>query len=214
MTVDPEQLLKRYGLREDAFRGLSVIPHNFKDIHIFDASTMPYRGLENWRKCKDTEDESDAIMRYLIYMYEPNTPLLKGFTDLSKRIDVAIELSGMEDKHLRSMIKQNKMIIVKRMAFELLKHSKNMLWNLIISNEAIFFEAMDNLLNESTETKDKDLVQTLKYKDDLAVKMDKANDRLEKYKRQFYGGDDRLADNHAQISKMSSESIALKMSRE
>jgi hypothetical protein len=201
--------LLRFGLTEGMFKGMNIIPHTI-DGNIYDSSSA-LRALDTWSGHRQ-ENEDDAVMRYIIYMYDEGTPLMKAFADMDKRKHVAFDLSNLTDKATRTQILSDKSFEVRKMAFEYLRSQKNMLWNLIISNEAMFYDAMKNMMDTTTADKDKDLMAALKLKDDMAIKMDKAHDRLRKYLKEFYNSDEKMVDNHNAVSRrMTSENIAKRM---
>lgn len=206
--------LTKHGLSNEQFSGMKVRPHEIMG-NMMDVPGAIYANLSSWRSLVLLyPEDGDAMFRYLLYMYDQDTPMLKLFPDMVERRRVAYDLSGLHNKNMQKLLVSGTNKGFQRAVFDYLKAQKSALWALIMVNESMFYECMENMMQDTVMEKDKDLLASLKIKGELAEHMEKTQRRLQKYIKEFYNEDAVLVSAHNTVStRMSSESIAEQISR-
>jgi hypothetical protein len=139
----------------------------------------------------------DKVIKYICYLYDPNSPLKEFFPDMSRRKEQAATLSGfdLEDNATKDIVGEmmslkNKGVVA--MIDEFLRFVNSRTWSMIVSNEETFYEYQSKLLRSVTAERDKDLLQALQIKGKIMEDLDNINERLEKYYLKLYAGDEDL----------------------
>jgi hypothetical protein len=142
-------------------------------------------------------DFKDRIIKYICYLYDPNSPLKEFFPDMLRRKEQAAILSGfdLEDNRTKDIIEgvmslKNKGVL--SMIDEYLRFVNSRTWSMIVSNEETFYEYQSKLLRSVEAERDKDLLQALQIKGKIMEDLDNINERLEKYYLKLYAGDEDL----------------------
>lgn len=135
------------------------------------------------------------LIKYVLYMYDLNTPLKEQFPDLKIRKEQAAVLSGYDLEKDNEVLKgifffTNTKVI--SMCDELLRKQNNRVWSMIVSNEQTFFEYQTKLLSPVDGDRDKDILQALQIKSKIMDDLNTINDRLESYYMKLYGEDQEL----------------------
>lgn len=139
----------------------------------------------------------DKVIKYICYLYDPNSPLKEFFPDMSRRKEQAATLAGfdLEDNRTKDIIEgmmslKNKGVLI--MIDEYLRFVNSRTWSMIVSNEETFYEYQSKLLRSVEAERDKDLLQALQIKGKIMEDLDNINERLEKYYLKLYAGDEDL----------------------
>lgn len=144
---------------------------------------------------KTFDSANDSMIKYVLYMYDQNTPLKEQFPDLKIRKEQAAILSGF------SLIKDNEKLHdvffflsdqLVDMVDEFLRKQNNRIWSMIVSNEQTFFEYQTKLLSPVEGDRDKDILQALQIKSKIMDDLNIINDRLDSYYMKLYGEDQEL----------------------
>ena len=144
---------------------------------------------------KSFQKAENQMIKYVLYMYDQNTPLKEQFPDLKVRKEQAAILSGYdlaEDSELlqqMSFFLSEKLII---MVDEFFRKQNNRIWSMIVSNEQTFFEYQTKLLSPVEGDRDKDILQALQIKSKIMDDLNTINDRLDSYYMKLYGEDQQL----------------------
>lgn len=144
----------------------------------------------------DVPDIPDAekILRYLVYMYDQNTPLIKE-RDLDRRKKLAAKSANFaaSDKRLFRELSELSNEIHVELLFRMMRVQRNRLWCKIVAQEGFFFECYENIMKElKGGDDDKKTLESLQKKAKLSEEMDIIDDRLEKYYKQFVQGDEQV----------------------
>ena len=144
---------------------------------------------------KTFDSANDSMIKYVLYMYDQNTPLKEQFPELKIRKEQAAVLSGF------SLIKDNEKLHdvffflseqLINMVDEFLRKQNNRIWSMIVSNEQTFFEYQTKLLSPVEGDRDKDILQALQIKSKIMDDLNTINDRLDSYYMKLYGEDQEL----------------------
>lgn len=144
---------------------------------------------------KTFDNANDSMIKYVLYMYDQNTPLKEQFPELKIRKEQAAVLSGF------SLIKDNEKLHdvffflsdqLVDMVDEFLRKQNNRIWSMIVSNEQTFFEYQTKLLSPVEGDRDKDILQALQIKSKIMDDLNTINDRLDSYYMKLYGEDQEL----------------------
>lgn len=161
----------------------------------------------------------DKQIRYIILMYDINSPLRNHYPDLFKRKEFAADLAGYdlmkddvttlfdfkikneEDEYVpdEDMLK----LIIKY-----LKYQNNWVWSMIVSNEQAFYEYNLRVMSPVDGARDKDILQAINIKTQIMTSQDEIYQRLQKYYRDLSGGDSQLEEVITKRKRLRPEDIA------
>lgn len=160
---------------------------------------------------KSFDKAPETLIKYVLYMYDQNTPLKEQFPELKIRKEQAAVLSGYnlvkDNEVLNDMFffRNEKLI---SMADEFLRKQNNRIWSMIVSNEQTFFEYQTKLLRPVDGDRDKDILQALQIKSKIMDDLNTINDRLESYYMKLYGEDQELLKTIKADKRLTPEFIA------
>lgn len=160
----------------------------------------------------------NRLVKYVLLMYDQMSPLRHHFPDLSKRKEFAADLAGYDlDKEdvtrlFDFRIEEDGDFVPYEELIELsiryMKYQNSMVWSMIVSNEQAFYEYNKRVMMPVEGAKDKDILQAVEIKSKLMQSMDDIFQRLEKYKRELSGGDDKLGEVLTKRKMTTPESLA------
>ena len=145
----------------------------------------------------------DKQLRYVILMYDINSPLRNHYPDLFKRKEFAADIAGydlMKDdvttlfdfkiKNDEDEYVPNEDML--QLIMKYLKYQNNWVWSMIISNEQAFYEYNMRVMMPVDGARDKDILQAINIKTQIMTSQDEIYQRLQKYYRDLSGGDSQL----------------------
>jgi len=139
--------------------------------------------------------EDDKMLRYVLLMYDINSPLRQHYPELGKRKEFAAAIAGYD------LMKDN---VVSLFDFKIddephndlldvimkyLKYQNNWVWSMIVSNEQAFYEYNRRVMMPVEGNRDKDILQAINIKTQIMTSQDEIYQRLQKYYRDLSGGD-------------------------
>lgn len=146
----------------------------------------------------------DKMIRYILLMYDQNSPLRHHYPDLFKRKQFAADLAGYDlDKEDVVAVYEFRVKVddgyepyeeLINLTMKYLKYQNNMVWQMIVSNEQAFSEYSRRVMMPVDGAKDKDILQAVEIKTKIMQSMDDIYQRLQKYNRELTGGDEKLED--------------------
>lgn len=152
----------------------------------------------------------EKLMKYIIANYDPASPLIKDYSLLPKRKQVAAELAGFDlikdEKLLQDIYSCQSEEFTEVVNDYLKEYGDNRLWAMIVSSLQLFWEFNLRIFTPIKEDKDKDLVAAVNMKSKMSEELEKIHERIERLTKQFYG-DDELQEATKRIRK-TPESIA------
>jgi len=167
--------------------------------------------IESFVNYKDPDKEK--VIKYICYLYDPNSPLKEFFPDMQRRKEQSAILAGFSMENEQSKNKaaelmglKNKGVIV--LIDDFLRFVNNRIWSMIVSNEETFYEYQRKLLRNVEADRDKDLLQALQIKGKIMEDLDNINARLEKYYLKMYAGDEDLVKTITARGSISPETLA------
>lgn len=175
--------------------------------------------LEKYPKLKEVVgDTEDKVVRYILLMYDQNSPLRHHYPDLFKRKQFAADMAGFNlDKEDVVGLFEFKVKTddgyepdenLIKVTMRYLKYQNNMVWVMIVSNEQAFFEYNKRVMMPVDGNRDKDILQAVEIKTKIMQSMDDIYQRLQKYNRDLTGGDDKLEEVLTKKKRLRPEEIA------
>jgi len=159
-------------------------------------------------KCKE-----EKLARYILLMYDKNSPVTAAYQSLKQRKEVAASIAGYDiDKEDMSPIFEfkngdNPDETLIECISNFLRYQNNLLWCLIVSQEQAFHEFTSRVMSPVTGDKDKDILSAINIKNSIMSSQDDIITRLDKYYRQLSGGDDMLESNIKTKKRFTPETI-------
>lgn len=161
----------------------------------------------------------DKQLRYVILMYDINSPLRHHYPDLVKRKQFAADMAGydlMKDdvttlfefkikNDLDEYVPNEEML---KVIMKYLKYQNNWVWSMIVSNEQAFYEYNMRVMMPVDGARDKDILQAINIKTQIMTSQDEIYQRLQKYYRDLSGGDTQLEEVITKRKRLRPEEIA------
>jgi hypothetical protein len=177
-----------------------MIPQYIKEHRFyFDVinAEVPYStglGLPpKWKKLKIKN--FDTAVRYVMFLYDMTSPLIKKFPNFEDRKKNAITLAiwgEVPEKWIDDVLNNRDENVVE-MIIEFLKVQDDKLWSSIMTNEELFLEYTKTLFKPiELISSDKDLIQATTIKEKIRESQAKVRQELKGLYEEFYNGDKKL----------------------
>lgn len=161
------------------------------DIGKAKAGTLPksvpdMKVIDSWWACN--RNDKDQLIRYIIYMYDKSSPLVRRYNNLDRRKQEAAQLAGysQDDPSLKAY-KDFQDQEFSDMVVDFLIYQNNYTWTMLVSNEQTFYEFQKTLLQESSMIRnDKDKINAIASKSKLMEESDKIVERINSYYKQVF----------------------------
>ena len=170
---------------------------------------------------KDAEkvkSKLDKTIRYILLMYDVNSPMRAYYPDLEQRKTVAADMAGFDwgvdsmEEVFEFKLKVEDAIVpnddLLNMIMEFLKYQNNWVWTMIVSNSEAFYEYNRRVMMPVEGTRDKDILQAINIKTQIMSSQDDIYQRLQRYYRDLSGGDTVLEDAVKVRKRLRPEEIA------
>lgn len=156
----------------------------------------------------------DRMLRYVLLMYDVNSPLRQHYPELGKRKEFAAAIAGYD------MMKDNVVSLFDfkineepyeeliDMIMRYLKYQNNWVWTMIVSNSEAFYEYNKRVMMPVEGNKDKDILQGINIKTQIMTSQDEIYQRLQRYYRELSGGDVDLEETIKVRKRLRPEEIA------
>lgn len=177
-------------------------------------------------------DVNDKLLRYVILMYDMNSPLKEKYPSLSQRKDFAASMAGynLEKDDIDSLRTMTKTIKTPKfndkgeqygfnvsiepfeemldVVLRLVVYQNNRLWAMIITNEQAFYEYQRRVMAEIGGDADKDALSAITIKTKIMEAMDDIDKRLDGYYKRLTSGDTDLEEVITKRKRLRPEEIA------
>jgi hypothetical protein len=156
----------------------------------------------------------DTALRYIVFLYDKTSPLVKKHQNFEERKKSAMNLAcwGEVSESWIEEVLNNREEKVVEMIIEFLKYQDDKLWSSIITNEELFLEYTKTLFKPiELISSDKDLIQATTIKEKIRESQSKVRVELKGLYEEFYNGDKKL-DEAVKVKKFSPEYLARKIS--
>lgn len=165
----------------------------------------------------------DKLLRYVLYMYDMNSPLREYYPELEKRKQFAASLAGFDlDKDDVTALFDFKIKVGEEevpydtlldLIVKYLKYQNNYIWSMIVGNEQAFYEFNKRVMIPVDGARDKDILQAVDIKNKLMDAQDNIVQRLQKYLRELTGEDDQLEQAITKRKRLRPENIDVQANR-
>lgn len=163
-------------------------------------------------------EANDKMLRYVILMYDMNSPLREYYPEVSKRKQFAASIAGYDlNKEDVTPLFDFKIKIddeevpyddLLNLIVKYLKYQNNYVWSMIVSNEQAFYEFNKRVMLPVDGNRDKDILQAITIKTQIMTAQDEIVQRLQKYLRQLTGEDEQLEESITKRKRIRPEDIA------
>ena len=155
------------------------------------------------------------IIKYLVLMYDKHSPLVSKYPDLETRKEKAIDLAGINFGTQRKLIERLTSLNdddLLTVVAQMLRKQGEQDFSLLISQEQLFYELLQNVLDPIESDSDKDQMTALEKKAKLSGMLEEVGERIEKYRARYYRGDDDMEEKVRKHYRLTPENIAASMS--
>lgn len=142
----------------------------------------------------DWQDEYlDSILRYIIMVYDPKSPLVINERDLNYRKGIALELAHLEDQEIREPLitsthKYSPALIIKYF----MRFSRSKEWAAICAFEFAYWESLTEVMKPISGRNSREVLDSVQKKAAIKEEIEKDIKRLDQLYRTFFGEDDDL----------------------
>lgn len=152
---------------EDNSNEYQFTDRDFKDlmvpIHKLPDQTDPLKYFDKLKRLKSFRKKIQSInklkiIKYIIYLYDQNSPFNKHIIEPTERMFAAAEYSGFKvdkDKDLSEELKEmflGKNELVNKMIVDYLRIHKTSKWALVKANEKMFYDELSRILKGEKES--------------------------------------------------------------
>lgn len=142
-------------------------------------------------------ENGEKILKYILFLYDPKSPLIKDSRNIKTRKQEAARLAGFDlqkdtDFLDRLYSFKNKEAAAKTVLF-LKEFIHNRTWSMIVSHEQTFYEYNERLMKpveDDKETKEKDIMSTIVLKSKLVQDLKDIHSTLKEYYKEMFDDDD------------------------
>jgi len=147
--------------------------------------------LPEWKK----ESKFDELMRYVIMVYDPKSPLILNERDLNYRKGVAAHLSGLDmndEDALQQIYNLSNKVVLDLTLKYLMRFVRSREWAAIVATEFKYWEAIKLILIPISGVGDKAQLEAAQKKEVLSDSIDTSMKRIDNYYKTFFGEDEIL----------------------
>jgi hypothetical protein len=144
---------------------------------------------------EDYPAPKESILRYILALYDPASPLVKDYPDLGSRKMAAAQVADFnlsDESLLKTVFECDNEAVASTIIGFLRDFAQNRLWAMYCSNEQTFWEYNLRLLTSISAEKDRDLMAAVSTKTKLSDDMEAISNRLERLQNTLYGDDEHL----------------------
>lgn len=155
------------------------------------------------------DENLDKIMRYIIMIYDPRSPLIFNERDMNHRKGVAAQLAGFDlenREYLMSIYQCSHEYIIDLIMKFLTRFIKSKEWAAICAFESAYWESITKVIEPISGKNSRDILTSVQIKATIKDEIEKDIGRLEKLYQKFLGEDDSLIQKSAR--RVSPELIA------
>jgi len=135
----------------------------------------------------------DALLRFIIMVYDPKSPLIANEKDINYRKGVAGELAGMDDPDILETICTATHAYSSDLTIKyLMRFAKSKEWAAICAFESSFWESIKEVMKPISGKNSKEVLDSVQKKSAIKEEIEKDILRLDKLYRTFFGDDDDL----------------------
>lgn len=143
---------------------------------------------QEWR-----DDSLDGILRYIIIVYDPKSPLINFERDLNYRKEIAINLSKLSDFDTAAAVLTNihnysPALIIKY----LMRFARSKEWAAICAFEFSFWESIKEVTEPISGKSSKEKLESVQKKSTIKEEIVKDMRQLDALYKTFFGEDDDL----------------------
>lgn len=170
------------------------------------------------KDCNKVKSKIDKTIRYILLMYDVNSPLRLYYPDLEQRKTAACDLAGFDvgsdnmEEILEFKIRDGDTISPNEellsMVMNYLKYQNNWVWTMIVSNSEAFYEYNKRVMMPVEGNRDKDILQAINIKTQIMQSQDDIYHRLQRYYKDISGGDPILEEEIKVRKRLTPESLA------
>lgn len=146
------------------------------------------------------DENLDAILRYMIIVYDPRSPLAINERDLNHRKGIAIDLAHIDESLSECIINSTHEYgpaLIVRFLFRFVRTKE---WAAICAFEAAFKESIIEVMKPITGKSSREILDAVQKKAAIKDEIEKDIKRLDALYRTFYGEDEELQKSKRRLS--------------
>jgi len=198
---------------------MNSIDSSFKDLYfpidkLEDENYMSIEGIKEFEQISYVlipKNERIKTIKFIIFMYDKNSPLVSAYSEIKARKKKALELLDINLKnnnelyHKLTQFEDEGLIEV---VAQMLRKQNDSIFSILVSQEIFLEECLRKVLQPLEVTDDKKGLEALEKKAKISEAMEKVVDRIEKYRSKFFRNDEELETKVRNTALFTPESIA------
>lgn len=139
------------------------------------------------------DDSLEAILRYMIMVYDPKSPLVFNERDLNYRKGIAMELAQLDDTIAQEAILSSSHSYSSQLIIKfLIRFVRSKEWAAICAFESSFYESIKEVLEPISGKNSREKLDSVQKKAVIKSEIVEDIKRLDMLYRTFFGEDDEL----------------------
>ena len=138
-----------------------------------------------------------SLIKYIAYVYDPNSPLASSHPDLVSRKEHAKQLT----KHSGTIDNHAIFVFIARLI-------NNRLWTEIVANETVFDEYTSKVLNPIANLDEDKTLKAVQIKNTMLNQMGEMRQRIKKLRSELFSADEALVESSKEKLRLTAENIA------
>lgn len=135
----------------------------------------------------------DSILRYMIMVYDPKSPLVSYERDLNYRKDTAVLLAKIQDETLAAAVVNSTHTYSPSLIIKyLMRFARSKEWAAICAFESSFWESIKEVCEPISGKNSREKLDSVQKKAAIKEEIEKDIRRLDQLYRTFFGEDDDL----------------------
>lgn len=151
-----------------------------------------YPKLEEIIEAEWHDESLDSILRYLIMVYDPKSPLVVYERDLNYRKDAAIQLAKVPDEIAVAVLNSSHVYSASLIIKYLMRFARSKEWAAICAFESSYWESIKEVIEPISGKNSKEKLESVQKKAAIKEEIEKDIRRLDQLYRTFFGEDDDL----------------------
>lgn len=153
------------------------------------------------------DERLDAILRYMIMVYDPRSPLVLNERDLNYRRGIAAELAHIDDELVSDAVINSTHIYSPALFIKyLMRFARSKEWAAICAFESAYWESIKEVIEPISGKNSREKLDSVQKKSVIKQEIIEDIKRLDALYRTFFGEDDELQNKNKR--RLSPEMIA------
>jgi len=146
------------------------------------------------------DEHLDSILRYMIMVYDPKSPLVFNERDLNYRKGIAVELSRLDEEVSEAVINSTHKYSLNLIVKYLIRFARSKEWAAICAFESSYNESIKEVMEPISGKNSREKLDSVQKKAVIKQEIIEDIKRLDMLYRTFFGEDEELQKNKKRLT--------------